>query len=76
MSREDTQDQLFNISGWKKQLYGETFPREEMSDWLDNGIRHVRRLPNRMFLEIGCGTGSGIVSAGAFCRFLSRFGYF
>ena len=47
----------FNISGWKTQLYGETFPREEMSDWLDNGIRHVRRLPNRHVLETGCGTG-------------------
>ncbi|MBC8544813.1 non-ribosomal peptide synthetase [Bianquea renquensis] len=54
---EDTQDQLFNISGWKSSYTGEAFSREEMSDWLDNGIRHVRRLPNRHVLEIGCGTG-------------------
>lgn len=54
---EETQNQFFNISGWKSSYTGETFPREEMSDWLDNGIRHVQQLPNRHLLEIGCGTG-------------------
>jgi microcystin synthetase protein McyA len=54
---EEAQNPFFNISGWKSSYTGETFPREEMSDWLDNGIRHVQRLPNRHVLEIGCGTG-------------------
>jgi amino acid adenylation domain-containing protein len=47
----------FNIAGWNNSYDGKPIPTEEMRQWLDNTLGHIKALTPQRVLEIGCGTG-------------------
>jgi acyl-CoA synthetase (AMP-forming)/AMP-acid ligase II/SAM-dependent methyltransferase/acyl carrier protein len=50
-------DPTFDISGWNDSYTGDPIPAEQMHEWVDGAVNHIRVLAPRRVLEIGCGTG-------------------
>ncbi len=55
--QDESQDALFNISGWNSSFTGEAIPQEEMLDWVSQTVTRIQAFKPQRILEIGCGTG-------------------
>jgi amino acid adenylation domain-containing protein/non-ribosomal peptide synthase protein (TIGR01720 family) len=47
----------FNISGWNSSYTHQPIPLEQMREWVEQTVKHIRTLHPQRVLEIGCGTG-------------------
>ncbi|MEN8220810.1 MAG: amino acid adenylation domain-containing protein, partial [Pseudomonadota bacterium] len=52
-----TQDLMFDISGWNSSYTGSAIPANEMREWVNTTVAAILSLQPKRVLEIGCGTG-------------------
>ncbi|MUG92983.1 amino acid adenylation domain-containing protein [Scytonema sp. UIC 10036] len=50
-------DATFNIIGWNSSYTNQPIPPEQMRQWLNGRVNHIRAFQPQRVLEIGCGTG-------------------
>lgn len=50
-------DPMLDTTGWNSSYTGEPISTEEMAEWRDTTVAHIKSLGARRILELGCGTG-------------------
>jgi len=65
---EHTGPAAFDLSGWTNSFDGALIPDDEMREWLDLTLVHLRALPHEQVLEVGCGTGALLLNLAAECQ--------
>jgi thioesterase domain-containing protein/ubiquinone/menaquinone biosynthesis C-methylase UbiE/acyl carrier protein len=58
----------FNIVGWNSSYTGQPITAEEMRQWVEETVVHLRTLQATRVLEIGCGTGLLLTRLAPCCR--------
>ncbi|MGA9771257.1 MAG: amino acid adenylation domain-containing protein [Blastocatellia bacterium] len=60
-------DPQFYITGWHSSYTGQSLPKEEMREWVDNTVNEILSLRPDQVMEIGCGSGLLLFRIAPYC---------